>query len=67
MATMEADNAEYEEQTFGNVSETRQVDQLYNHTEDGNTSARLNATEDKAMGPWTSLHVMPGDTVRMSV
>jgi len=29
--------------------------------------ARLNATEDRMMGPSITLHVMPGDTVRMQV
>jgi len=67
VATMETENAELEESAFENIEATRQVDALYNVTEGGNTSARLNAAEGRVMGPWTSLHLMPGDTVRMSV
>lgn len=50
MATMEQENAEFEEMAFDNIETTHQVDELYNITEGGNTSARLNAAEGKVMG-----------------
>jgi hypothetical protein len=40
---------------------------FFNHTPGGTTSARLNAMEDRMMGPSMTLHVMPGNTVRMQV
>ena len=52
---------------FDNLESTQQTDMLFNHTPSGITSARLNAMEDRVMGPSITLHVMPGDTVRMQV
>ena len=37
------------------------------YTPGGTTSARLNAMEDRVMGPSMTLQVMPGHTVRMQV
>ncbi|NJN28516.1 MAG: hypothetical protein HC819_22345 [Cyclobacteriaceae bacterium] len=53
--------------TFNNIETTQQEDKIYNHTPGGKASARLNAAEDRVMGPSMTLHVMPGDTVRMQV
>ncbi|NJN28039.1 MAG: RHS repeat-associated core domain-containing protein [Cyclobacteriaceae bacterium] len=67
MATMEPEATTLEAATFNNIETTQQEDKIYNHTPGGKASARLNAAEDRVMGPSMTLHVMPGDTVRMQV
>jgi hypothetical protein len=65
--TMEMEEASFETMAFDNVEETRHTDMLFNHTEGGNSSARLNAAQGKVTGPSLSLQVKAGDTVRMEV
>jgi RHS repeat-associated protein len=65
MATMESEYDTLETTAFDNITETRQIDVLNNHTPGGKASARLNAAEGKTVGPSLSLHVMYGDTVEM--
>jgi hypothetical protein len=48
---MEIELAEKEESEFVNIASTRQLDQAFNRTPGGKYSARLNATEGKAIGP----------------
>jgi len=67
MASMEMEDASFETMAFDNVEETRHTDMLFNHTEGGNSSARLNAAQGKVTGPSLSLQVKAGDTVRMEV
>ena len=66
LATMENAFADLEGTTFNGL-ETRQTDVLYNKTPGGSSSARLNALENRVIGPSMSLSVMPGDTVDMKV
>jgi RHS repeat-associated protein len=66
-ASMETEEASFETMAFDNVEETRHTDMLFNHTEGGNSSARLNAAQGKVTGPSLSLQVKAGDTVRMEV
>ncbi len=72
-ATMEPELATDENILFGNVIETRQLDQLTNSTEpsiptpDPRYSARLNATQNKVVGPAKSLVVKKDDKVTLSV
>ncbi len=73
LATMEPELANDEEALFGNVAESRQLDQLTNSTEpsiptpDPQYSARLNATQGKVVGPAKSLPVKKDDRVNLSV
>ena len=73
LATMEPELANDEEVLFGNVAESRQLDQLTNSTEpsiptpDPQYSARLNATQNKVVGPAKSLVVKKDDKVTLSV
>ena len=73
LATMEPELANDEEALFGNVAESRQLDQLTNSTEpsiptpDPQYSARLNATQNKVVGPAKSLPVKKDDKVTLSV
>ena len=61
LATMELELANDEEVLFGNVADTRQLDQLTNSTQssiplpNSQYSARLNATQNKVVGPAKSL------------
>lgn len=64
-AGMEPENASQEMKLFSNVEETRQLDVLFNHTDEGRYAARLNGADGKNVGPATAIKVMPGDTVRM--
>jgi len=64
---MEMEEASFETMAFDNVEETRHTEMLFNHTEGGNSSARLNAAQGKVTGPSLSLQVKAGDTVRMEV
>ncbi len=64
---METEEASFETMAFDNVDETRHTEMLFNHTEGGQNSARLNAAAGKVMGPSLSLEVKAGDTVRMEV
>jgi hypothetical protein len=56
---MEPEATTLEAAKFDNIKSTRQTDMLFNHTPGGTTSARLNAMEDRMMGPSMTLHVMP--------
>jgi RHS repeat-associated protein len=67
LATMETEVTTLEAATFNNIEATQTEDKIYNHTPGGKASARLNAVEDRVMGPSMTLQVMPGDTVRMKV
>ncbi|MEO0333499.1 MAG: RHS repeat-associated core domain-containing protein, partial [Bacteroidota bacterium] len=73
LATMEQELEVDEEQLFGNVYESRQLDQLTNTTPasaqvtNPNESARLNATQGRVIGPTKSLAVKRGDQVTLSV
>ncbi len=62
-ATMELTNVTLEESTFGNVSSTRQLDEA-NSCNDSRSS-RLNAAQNRIVGPTISLQVMAQDTVRI--
>jgi RHS repeat-associated protein len=66
-ASMEMEEASFETTAFDNVEETRHTEMLFNHTDGGQNSARLNAAAGKVMGPSLSLQVKAGDTVRMEV
>lgn len=66
-ASMEMQSASFETLAFDNVEDTRHTDMLFNHTEGGKNSARLNAATGKVIGPSLSLQVKAGDTVRMEV
>jgi len=65
-ATMESEEAAFEEAVFEQVAETRQLDAVFNHTPGGNESSRLNVSSE-VVGPAKSLAVFPGDTVKMEV
>jgi hypothetical protein len=54
---MEIELAEKEESEFVNIASTRQLDQAFNRTPGGKYSARLNATEGKAIGPGLPINV----------
>jgi len=65
-AGMEQANSPREEADFDNVATTRQFDP--GHARSGNYSARLNAFQaNRANGPYTSLRVNAGDSVRVEV
>ncbi len=63
LATMETENAEYDEGVFANVAATRWPGA--NHTPNGNESSRV--SNRQPIGPWTTLNVAAGDTVDISV
>ncbi|MEM9325851.1 MAG: DUF6443 domain-containing protein, partial [Bacteroidota bacterium] len=65
LATMETENATYDEQVFANVVETRAPDGVANHTPGGNEVARVN--NEHPVGPFVALSVAPGDKVDLSV
>jgi len=65
-ATMESEEAAFEEAVFEQVLETRHLDQAFNHTPNGNESALLNLSGE-VVGPSRSLEVFAGDTVKMEV
>lgn len=65
-ATMEPVNSIREETDFDNVAQTRQFDP--DHARSGDYSARLNAHQvSRATGPYTTLPVSKGDSVRVEV
>ena len=73
IATMEEDNAGYEETLFQNLSESRVPSGTHNTTPETidipepNQVAALNATVGKMIGPARSMRVQPGERVRLSV
>jgi RHS repeat-associated protein len=64
-ASMEASNAEQEEQQFSHVAETRLADPA--HARSGNYVARLNARTGRRNGPSIRLQVAAGDSVHAEV
>ncbi|MCC5931853.1 MAG: hypothetical protein JJU28_21590 [Cyclobacteriaceae bacterium] len=66
-SSMEQEDSDIETLAFKNVDETRHTDMVFNHTEGGKSSARLNAAEGRVVGPSLNLHLQAGDTVKMEV
>jgi RHS repeat-associated protein len=66
-SSMEQEDSDIETMAFKNVDETRHTDMVFNHTEGGKSSARLNAAEGRVVGPSLNLHLQAGDTVKMEV
>jgi len=62
-AGMESENAADEEAIYSNVAETRSVFNSANHTPGGNEAAELDSSNP--IGPAISLHVFPGDTIKV--
>jgi RHS repeat-associated protein len=62
IATLEPSRIADEQQDFDNIVETRTPDRSYN----GNYSSRLNAAENRPLGPVTMLPVQRGDSLTMS-
>jgi RHS repeat-associated protein len=62
IATMEPSRVAEEQQDFDNIVETRSPEHSYN----GNYASRLNAAENKPLGPFTMLSVQRGDSLSMS-
>jgi RHS repeat-associated protein len=62
IVTLEPSRIAEEQRDFDNIVETRSPDRSYN----GNYSSRLNADENKPLGPVTMLPVQRGDSLTMS-
>lgn len=67
VATMESESVEEESQYFQGIKESRQSDQRHNVTKGGRQVAWLNAGRGRTLGPNTSMEVMEGDSVNLSV
>ena len=64
---MESDSEAEESQYFRGIRESRQSDHRHNVTRGGQEVAWLNAKRGRVLGPNTSMEVMEGDSVELSV